>query len=155
MIITLEQAKKNLNIYFELPEGSEIVEDYDDEIVQRCINSAIGYVEQYTDYALTEKEVTVYTGGCGTVDIVTYPFTVSTADVKVKRRALSSILSYKPNSEVVLNVGDWGTETIPPQLIEACYKLITYFYENRDMYKWDIPTDVQMLLNPLRRSATA
>lgn len=160
MIITLEQAKKNLNIYFELPEGSEIVEDYDDEIVQRCINSAIAYVEQYTDYALNYVVKTVYTNNCGVVDLVTYPFEVMTDDVKVERRALSSVLRYKPNTAIDLIVGydingiGYDGEQPPAQLIEACYKLITYFYENRDMYKWDIPTDVQMLLNPLRRSAT-
>lgn len=144
MIITLEQAKENLHVDF----------DDDDAVIQRCINSAIGWVEKYTDYALQEKPITVYTGRCGTVDIVTYPFEVVTADVSIKRRALSSLLSYKSDSEIELIVGDWGTEEVPAPLIEACYKMITYYYENRDMYKQDAPTDVQYLCNQWRRSAT-
>lgn len=144
MIITLEQAKVNLRVDF----------DDDDAIIQRNINSAIGWVEKYTNYALTEKPVTVYTSNCGTVDIVTYPFEVMTDGVKVHRRTLSSVLQYKPNSDIELIVGDWGTEEVPVPLIEACYKLITYYYENRDMYKQDAPTDVQYLCNQWRRSAT-
>lgn len=144
MIITLEQAKHNLGV----------LDGFDDAVIERCINSAIGWVEKYTDYALTATTKKVYTGGCGTVKVVTYPFNVTTPNVKVRQMALSSVLSYKPNTEIVLNVGNWLGEPIPTPLIEACYKLITYYYENRDMYKQEFPSDVQVLLNQWRRSAT-
>lgn len=147
MIITLEQAQTRLRDYYE-------IDDLEKADLQQMISAAIGWVEKYTDYALNEKPVTVYTRDCGTVRVVTYPFEVITQDVRSKRGALSSVLSYKPNTAIELIVGNWGTEEVSSPLIEACYKLIVYYYENRDMYKQDAPTDVQMLINQWRRSAT-
>lgn len=144
MVITLEQAKAYLQVDFEL----------DDAIIEQCIKSAVSWVETYTGYLLDKRDVTLYTNDCGVIDTCLYPFSVVTSDVKVRQKATSAILTAKPNEAVQLKVGDWDGAEPPQQLISACYKLITYMYENRDMYPVTLPTDVQMLVNPLRRSAT-
>lgn len=144
MIITLEQAKANLQVDF----------DDDNAVIERCIKSAISWVEKYTGYILNEGVIKVYADKRGIADLILYPFEVITPNIIIHRKATSSILRGKSNEEIELKVGNWGNEEPPTDIVEACYKLITYFYENRDMYTVTLPTDIQMLLNQYRRSCT-
>jgi hypothetical protein len=98
------------------------------------------------------------------LSIYLYPFTVDSvqdqssppADVAytLQRNSLKTLLYTLPNSAITLTTGfalaDIGK--IPPPLIEAAYKWITYLYENRDSYKAELPTDIQILINQYRRS---
>lgn len=152
-MITLQEVKKNLNIYFEDGAGQPLPE-LDDDLIEQYIDSAIDWIRTYTGYALSEDRVTVYANHCGQVDTCLYPFSVTDTNIKVIRRATSAILSGKPNEPITMTIGVWGNEKPPQQLIAGCYKLITYMYENRDMYPVTLPTDVQMLINQCRRSAT-
>ncbi len=98
------------------------------------------------------------------LSIYLYPFTVVSvqdlfsppADVTytLQRNTLKMLLHAAPNSMITLQTGFDipGIAGIPPPLIDACYKLITYLFENRDMYNVQFPTDIQMLINPYRRA---
>jgi hypothetical protein len=111
-----------------------------------------------------------YTGSPGihwtpkALSIYLYPFTVVSvqdqgsppSDVlyTTQRNALKTLLYALPNSVITLTTG-FAVEDIaqiPPPLIEAAYKWITYLYENRDSYKADLPTDIQILINQYRRA---
>lgn len=63
------------------------------------------------------------------------------------------LLIYAPaNCVITLQTGYADPASAPAPLLEACYKLITYLYNNRDMYPTNLPTDLQMLLNQYRRA---
>lgn len=93
------------------------------------------------------------------LSIYIYPFTITSvkdkdgADVIYNTilNPLKTLLYALPNSIIIINAGYATVDEIPPILIEVCYKLITYFYENRDSYKAEQPTDIQVMLNQYRR----
>jgi hypothetical protein len=93
------------------------------------------------------------------VSVYLFPFTVTSvqdvnsADVfyTVKINALKTLFYTEPNCVITLQTGYPDNTTIPPPLLEACYKMLTYLFENRDLYNVDYPTDIQLLLNQYRR----
>lgn len=100
----------------------------------------------------------------GGLSIYLYPFTIISvqdqsdppADVEYStiNNRLKTLLYALPNSVITLQTGfaTGDIAKIPPPLIEAAYKLITYLYENRDSYQASQPTDIQTLINQYRRS---
>lgn len=149
-VITLEQAKEFLVVDFD---------DRDAEIT-RHIKSAIGYVETYTNHMLYSR-AKVYTilgsSGCtsrGSIEIYDYPITVNTPVSMTTHNVLSITLFATANQSINATVGYNSVDDIPGQILEAAYKLITYLFENKDIYSAGLPWDVQMLLNQWRRSAT-
>lgn len=89
-----------------------------------------------------------------------YPFTVTSVqdgsgnDINYQSylNALKTIFQAPYGSVITLNAGYANSDYIPSALIDACYKLITYLYENRDMYAVSYPTDIQFLINQYRRA---
>lgn len=55
---------------------------------------------------------------------------------------------------LTLNVGYTDTTQIPADLITAIKQIISYTYENRDMTKIEMPSNITMLLSRYRRFAT-
>jgi len=55
---------------------------------------------------------------------------------------------------LTLNVGYTDTSLIPTDLITAIKQIINYTYENRDMSKVDLPSNITMLLANYRRYVT-
>lgn len=98
------------------------------------------------------------------LSIYLYPFTITSVqdlssppgDVTYTTQinALKTLLYAAPNSMITLQTGFASGDIvgIPPPLIEAAYKLITYLYENRDSYQMAGPTDIQVLINQYRRA---
>lgn len=142
-IISLEQAKEFLVVDFD---------DRDAEIT-RHIKSAIGYVEKYTNYMLYERAITYTIQGCS-LEIYDYPLMVSTQVDRVYVNVLSTTYYGKSGTVLTATVGYTNVDLVPEQLIEAAYKILTYLFENKDIYTAGLPWDVQMLLNQYRRSAT-
>lgn len=149
-VISLEQAKEFLVVDFD---------DRDAEIT-RHIKSAIGYVETYTNHMLYSR-AKVYTilgsSGCtsrGSIEIYDYPITVNTTVSMTTHNVLSITLFGTANQAINTTVGYNSVNDIPGQILEAAYKLITYLFENKDIYSAGLPWDVQLLLNQWRRSAT-
>jgi len=100
----------------------------------------------------------------GGLSIYLYPFTITSVtdqsdppvavEYTTKKNALKTLLYALPNSVITLQTG-FAVEDIaqiPPPLIEAAYKWITYLYENRDSYQVSQPTDIQILINQYRRA---
>lgn len=180
-IISLDSAKKWLNIELDYTEeddtitrliGAAIdwVEKYTcwrtfqrEEIVfNRQINPYVP-INYFPDYGTG-----FYTGSSGIrwtpkgLSIYLYPFTVISvtdlfsppADVTYTTQinALKTLLYAALNSVITLQTGFSDVSKIPPPLIEAAYKLLTYLYENRDSYQMAGPTDVQVLINQYRRA---
>lgn len=134
-----------------------------EEIVfNRQINPYVA-INYFPDYGIG-----FYTGSSGIrwtpkgLSIYLYPFTVISvtdlfsppADVTYTTQinALKTLLYAAPNSVITLQTGFSDVSKIPPPLIEAAYKLLTYLYENRDSYQMAGPTDVQVLINQYRRA---
>lgn len=161
-VITLEQAKNWLVVDF--PDA--------DEIITRNIQTAVAWVEKYTNYYLYQRPVTIPVTSCKTA-ISLYPI----ADIIMKdgnqnvvtpviyQGALKTYVVYGASTGlwittnvgqnvITLNAGFTNPSNIPSPLLDACYKLITYLYENRDAYSSVLPVDIQLLLNEFRRSAT-
>lgn len=142
-IITLEQAKEFLVVDFP---------DRDAEIT-RHIKSAISYVEQYTNIMTYSRARNYRLTGCS-LEIYDYPITFADASLVTRENILSVTVHGKSGDVVAATVGYTDITLIPSELTEAAYKIITYLFENRDIYSAQLPWDVQMLINPLRRSAT-
>ena len=143
-VISLEDAKKNLVVDFP---------DRDDEIT-RHIKSAVSIIEQYTDVYLYERPVTYTLQGCS-LEIYDSPLVwTGTVPEHLHDRAMSVIVHGKKGDVFTANVGYSDVDDIPQNLVDACYKIITYLFENKDIYSVSLPLDVQMLVNQFRRSAT-
>lgn len=143
-VISLDEAKEYLRV------------DYDDQnnVITRNIKTAVSLIEEYTNIFLyeREKQYTV-TGNCG-IEIFDYPIELADSSLKVKQNVLSLTVFDKQGNSVLATVGYSTIDYIPANLIDACYKLITYLYENRDAYTATLPVDVQLLVNQFRRNPT-
>jgi len=98
------------------------------------------------------------------LSIYLYPFTiVAVTDLfspptdvayTLQRNTLKTLLQAAPNSMITLQTGFSDVTQIPPPLIEAAYKWVTYLFENRDSY--NMPgtqvSDIQILINQYRRA---
>lgn len=140
-VISLEEAK------------ADLVVDYPDKDndIKRYIATAVAMVENYTGYMLYERETVYNVPYCGYVEVYNYPLTLPDGFKSISR-SLSTVV-YGDNS-VTATVGYSSKEAIPSPLIDAAMKIVTYLFENRDIYTAGLPIDVQLLLNPYRRSAT-
>lgn len=152
-VISLADAKDHLVV---------LNDDFYDKQITGIIKIAVGMVEQYTDYRLYQRDVVIPMVNCRQ-DIALFPITISgvvngsTAQVyKTLQRTLSIEVECSTwrNSVINASVGYSDVTQIPHPLIGACYKLITYLFENKDAYEATIPYDVQVMINQLRRSAT-
>lgn len=133
-----------------------LVVDYPDKDVEitRHIKSAIALVEQYTDVYLYERPRTYALLGCS-LEIYDAPISFTgVVPTKTKHQAMSVIVYGKSGDTYTANIGYSNVNDIPQNLIDACYKIITYLFENKDAYSVNLPMDVQMLINQFRRSAT-
>lgn len=142
-VITLPQAKEFLVVDFN---------DRDTEIT-RHIKSAISYVEKYTNIMLYQRAKSYTMTGCS-LEIYDAPITFSNTELKKQQNVLSVTVFGKASDVVAATVGYSSVDDMPPELIEAAYKLLTYLFENKDIYSVGLPIDIQLLLNPLRRSPT-
>lgn len=143
-VITLQQAKDYLVVDFN---------DRDAEI-ERHIKTAVSYVEQYTNVMLYEREKVYPIGSRCSVEIYDYPIRFSSAPLKSYQNVMSVQVYGEAGSSVTATVGYAVASDVPEELISAAYKLITYLFENRDIYTAGLPWDVALLLNSHRRSAT-
>lgn len=141
-IISLEQAKEFLVVDFP---------DRDAEIT-RHIKSAIGIVEVYTHHFLYQRDKIYTISGCST-EIYDYPISLPIG-TKSQQNVLSVTVFGTNNSNFTATIGYAALTDIPEQLISAAEKIITYLYENKDVYTSSLPADVQVLINQLRRSPT-
>lgn len=144
-VISLADAKAFLVVDFN---------DRDAEIT-RHIKSAVSLIEKYTNVYLYQRLKTFTLLG-ESIEIYDYPIVFIDAEIRKRQMVLSVIVYGKCGDEVETGVGYLLgiAKEEEPILIEACYKLITYFYENRDAYGASIPTDIQCMINQRRRSAT-
>ncbi|NGM63502.1 phage gp6-like head-tail connector protein [Sphingobacterium sp. SGG-5] len=146
-VISLQEAKDNLRVDF--PD--------DDNIIARLIKTSVDWVERYTCHTLYCREKKIVSDGC-TIEVYDYPVTVlsvvkdgSPVNYTTQTRS-DKLLIYAPKGALVtLKVGYDDVRKVPGVLIEACHKLITYLYENRDAYSMGIPVDIQGLINQYRR----
>ena len=146
-IISLSEAKENLRV------------DYsdDDAMISRLIKTSIDWVERYTSNILYERNRIEQSDGC---EITVYDYPVAVLSVEkdgnpveytTQKRSDRLLIQAPKGAIVTLKVGYSDTREVPGTLIEACHKLITYLYENRDAYSMGIPVDIQGLINQYRR----
>lgn len=152
-VISLEQAKNHLVV---------LNDNFYDAQITGIIKTAVGIVEQYTDYRLYQRDITIPLVGCRQ-EITQFPITISGVvngttpqAYKTYQKTLSIIVECYTwcNSVVNATVGYDYAANIPQPLIGACYKIITYLFENKDSYEATIPYDVQCMINQFRRSAS-
>lgn len=94
------------------------------------------------------------------VSVYAYPVTITSvkdqnnadAFYTTQYNPLKILIFTGPNCLITLQTGYADPASAPAPLLDACYKLITYLYNNRDMYPTNLPTDLQMLLNQYRRA---
>lgn len=146
-VITLQEAKNNLRVDF----------DDDDTLISRLIATSVGWVERYTCHKLWQRSETKISDGCP-IEVYDYPVAVDSVEkdgnpvnYTTENRSDRLIIKAPKDAVVVLSVGYGTVESIPSPLLDACYKIITYLYENRDAYGLGIPVDIQGLINQYRR----
>lgn len=142
-VISLADAKVFLVVDFP---------DKDSEIT-RHIKSAVSIVERYTCYNLYERPIDYTIGRFGSTEVYDYPVSFP-AGTKTESRVLSVIIKGSANSVVSATTGYTDVTEIPENLIDACYKIITYLFENKDIYQASLPGDIQLMINQYRRSPT-
>lgn len=141
-VISIEQAKD----WLEIDQSYTLADDK----IEAAIKAAISWVERKTDYRLYVRDEVYYSNGFD-VDVYSFPInSVIGANRDGCVRASHSI--YRGVGAITANVGYNDPNSIPEDLLQACRKLIVYFFENRDMYAAEQFNDVQMLINPYRRS---
>lgn len=126
--------------------------------LERLIKGAVDFVEEYVGQKLFPRTEQVILPFCG-FSIKAYPMTiVSVTNGEAVGIAYTSIVTvngtkiYAPSQSLVnLNVG-YGVGQAPPMLVEAAYKMLTYLYENRDIYVASLPLDIQFQINKYRRN---
>lgn len=142
-IISIDEAKDWLSVE-------------DESALPRLISSAIGWVENYTGHKLYQRPVTV-TLDCPGYLAIGYPVdVVSVVDKNgdpVPYCLVGDRVKYGRGAyTLTANVGYAQKEDVPSVLIEAAFKMLTYFYENRDLYEIRLPQDVQFMVNKFRRN---
>lgn len=149
-VISVEQAKAYLRVDF----------DTDDDLITSLIQTSVAWVEQYTCYRLFERVELFIAYNCKTglpyypIEVTSVEYDGDEQDIVTKNRPLELVVECKKDSVITATVGYSDVADIPAPLLTACYKLITYLYENRDAYGATLPVDVQLLINQYRRSAT-
>lgn len=178
-VVTVQQAKDFLKV------------DFDDEdlIIEGLISSAIGLIEQNTQYRLYNRTEVIYTSkilyeafqfpliGASVVSQDSADTNVYT--MRMRPQTLRTILFWGNGFEYIdsyqqfwnndyynlsnpcsvtfslsLNVGYTAVADIPQDLITAVKQVIVFTYENRDMTKEEILSNIDMLIAPYRRFVT-
>jgi hypothetical protein len=155
-IITLQQAKDWLVVDF--PDN--------DAIITRNIQTAVAWVEKYTCYLLYSREINIPVLSSKTA-IPYYPLSNivmenaagEEVNAMISEGSTKTYVYYAGycglgQNKIAATAGYASIDLIPAPLLDACYKLITYLYENRDAYSSTLPVDIQLLINQFRRSAT-
>lgn len=145
-IITVDQAK----LWLSAP---------DTEHLERLIKSAINFVEVYTGHTLVEKD-TVVQIPCPGYGLKQYPMVIESVknsdgdnvSYKTTKGVYRTYIFAPAGSYVTLTVGYATLDEIPGMLVEVAYKMLTYLYENRDIYVASIPQDYQLMINKYRRN---
>src|SRR5690606_12051013 len=125
-----------------------------DAIIERKIKSSVEWVERYTGVYLYERSIPLLPDiECIWVEIPAAPIqsiTISNASetIETATRVVGDTTYVKllrgQSGSAVLGYND--TTEIPSILLEGCYKLLTYIFNNRDAYTAVLPLDIQMLL---------
>lgn len=117
-----------------------------DAEVQRMIYAAIKYVEKETNHILEVQDKT-YVFQTSTLRVYDYP--INTVDVRMKK-PLYSEYDGNAEDELTLNVGYANTSDIPPDLVEAIYGVLKfYFFEQEGSGK--MPQWIKITLDIHRR----
>lgn len=142
-ILPLEDVKAFVNVDFD---------DYNAQLT-RHINSAVSFIEKYTNVMLYNRNVTYTLNGCS-LEIYDAPFVFIGTEPNHKQNALS-VTVYGTSGDVIsASIGYNSLAEVPGELVEACYKVVLYLFENRDIYTAGLPWDLQVLISPYVRSAT-
>lgn len=164
-VISLDAAKTHLVV---------LNDTFYDTQIEGIIKTAVAMVEQYTDYYMYPRVKTYPITSArtaitdfplqitGITDVTCLP--VASFNVGITQEPLTTYVSYwgwyppcfgqTGTAIITANIGYADPAGIPQPLIGACYKLITYLFENKDAYMATIPYDIQVMINQLRRSAT-
>lgn len=157
-VVSLAQAK----MWLRLDEDY----DYEDGLITALIKSAVNQVEQYTLQTLWQRTLTEITDKTGNLKIYNYPI-VSVEDVVDKdlvavdfeieeSQWYTEVITQQPGNNTVTFVAGYGWNydggsDVPDDIETAIKQLITYYYENRDNPKEDMPKIVTFILAPYRR----
>ena len=131
-IISLEEAKNYLRVDDTLTE--------DDNYIQRIINAAIGYIEQYTNVLMYDRQKDyLMIDGC--VTVYDYPINgivspTPTTDVDVEQLTLYNNYVYGSTTTTLsLNVGYENSANVPQDLIGVAYEVIDLLYYEHETGK--------------------
>lgn len=153
-VISLDEAKEFLKVDF----------DSEDDMITSLIYSAIALIEKRTSYMLYERDEMKFVSKCD--KIYEYPFALASSETAsdyqiIENRLYSSIqiltgLTYPQTNgkSIELTIGYNDASLIPTPLIDACKRLITYWYDQREMDRASLPTDVYMMIQPYIRDFT-
>lgn len=157
-VVSLNQAKMWLRL--------DLDYTLEDGLITSLIKSAVNQVEQYTLQVLWQRQITEISDRSGNLKIYNYPV-IAIEDVLDKEfnevdfrvedsQWFTEVLTNRPGFNTVTYVAgyDWnydGGSDVPDDIETAVKELITYYYENRDNPKEDMPKMVTYLLAPYRR----
>jgi hypothetical protein len=157
-VVSLSQAKLWLRLD----------EDYtlEDGLVTSLIKSAVNQAEQYTIQILWQREISAITPIDGKLKLYEYPI-ISIEEVlnsdfetvnfrTVETAGYTEVISDIAGFNTINYIAgyDWnyeGGSNVPDDIQTAIKELITYYYENRDNPKQEMPKIVNFLLDPYRR----
>lgn len=145
-IISIEDAKEWLSAS-------------DEMFLKRLIGSSINFVEEYTGHALVSKQQSIEMDTFGYA-IKQYPMTIvsvkdksgNSVNYKTAKRVYNTFVFAPVGSIITIDTGYSTVDAIPGMLVEVAYKMLTYLFENRDIYVANLPLDFQVMVNKFRRN---
>jgi hypothetical protein len=150
-VISIQQAKDYL----------VVEDDFFDADIERLIETAITWIEKYTDHLLYERDEVIPLTSCEQ-DIYTYPIAITSVQkdsvdqtYTTVQKALRIVVKCQTWNGSVVNATVGYASNPPAPLVGAAYKLLTYLFENKDIYEATIPYDIQMLINQYRRGSSS
>lgn len=152
-VISLEEAKALLKVDFA----------DEDAYITGLIHTAVAIVERRTDHYLYQREVTI--DARQSHEVYAYPFEIVSATDKDLTALNYTAHPYSLMTRICINgyyghyllklkVGYLNKADIPAPLLTAAERLITYLFSHRDVQPVEMPSDVQMMLQPYRRYAS-
>ena len=124
-----------------------------DAEITRMINAALSYIEKETNIIMVVGDKTYrLKDGCARI----YDSPINTLDSElastVTREYFTNYSVYTDtnaaNKTLTLNV---GSTTVDPELVEAGYQIIDYFFHNKEGDKTNIPESARLIIDKNRR----
>lgn len=136
MAVSLVQFKKIARIDY----------NNDDDELQLYLDASVEFIENYTNYSLSEKSVTLRSKG-SPIEYFGYPILSISGATSTHYGDISVLIFAKEGETITIQLGDSNIAILK----SAVYSLALTMYESKEMEDIKLPVDLQFKINQFRR----